>query len=217
MRQALINKTVIHLKKQYSGETSGHDWWHLYRVWQVAKYIASKEKNINQEIVELAALLHDVGDYKFHGGSKEKGAKAVYKLMQDLGYPKSIIDQVLPIVTNISYLGAKIADNQPTQEGKIVQDADRLDATGAIGIARCFAWGGQEHTAIHDPSLKPVLHQDEGAYMAARGSSINHFYEKLLFLKDRMHTKIGKKLAIKRHKYMQDFLKKFYAEWDGKE
>lgn len=215
MTNDLVSKTVAYLKANSNPGDSGHDWWHLYRVWQLAKAISAHEEKIDLEIVELAALLHDVPDYKFHDGDKHKGEAHVISVMQELGYSQDLIAKLLPIITNISYLGAGVPDTQTTLEGKIVQDADRLDAIGAIGVARCFAWGGKTGSSMYEPTEKPGFHQTEDEYKTARPSSINHFYEKLLLLKDRMNTKTGKLMAESRHKYLEDFLQEFYAEWEG--
>ena len=165
------------------------------------------------EVAELGALLHDIADWKFHGGDEAVGPREAERLLVQEGAPRRIIEAVVAIVAAVSFKGAGVRNEMRSLEGQCVQDADRLDAIGAIGIARCFAYGGHDGRLIHDPEVAPVAHQTAAAYKAARGSSINHFHEKLLLLKDRMNTASGRALAEERHRYMEDFVSQFLREW----
>lgn len=215
-KKIVINKTAKFIKDKLFGEGSGHDWWHILRVWEIAKRIGKEEK-ADLFIVELGALLHDIADWKFQEGNDETvGAMLAKEWLESLNVEPAIISHVTSIVKSSSFKGAGVKDNLDTLEGKIVQDADRLDAIGAIGIARCFAYGGSKGRQIYDPEVKPEMHQSFEQYKKNLSSSINHFYEKLLLLKDRMNTKTGKKLANDRHTYMEGYLKEFFAEWEGK-
>ena len=215
-KELIIKKTADYAKKTLEGEGSGHDWWHVYRVWKLAKKIGRKEK-ADMFIVELAALLHDIADYKLHGGDEEIGAKKAHKWLTSLRVDKKYIDHIVDIVGGINFKGARVKHNIKTLEGRIVFDADKLDAMGAIGIARTFAFGGHMGREIYNPNQKPYMHKSFEEYKNGKSHTINHFYEKLLLLKDFMHTETAKKIAQKRHLYLQDFLNKFYKEWDGKE
>ncbi|MCT4581387.1 MAG: HD domain-containing protein [Flavobacteriales bacterium] len=195
----------------FEGEGSGHDWWHIYRVTETAKSIARQEQ-ANIFLVELAALLHDLGDHKLFDDSQEK---LIGELLQKHHCPNNLITEVLNIVKSVSYKGAHVKTTPLTLEGKIVQDADRLDAIGAIGIARAFAYGGHHNRLMYHPEQTPELHDNFESYKNSKGHTINHFYEKLLLLKDRMQTQTGKELAKKRHQYMESFLQQFYLEWNG--
>jgi len=211
----IIKNTVEYVKKSLEKEECGHDWWHAYRVYQMAKYIAKKEGG-NLFVIKLASLLHDIADWKFHGGSITKGSELAREWLGTLNVKKSIITHVCYIIENISFKGAGVSSEMKTIEGKIVQDADRLDAIGAIGIARCFAYGGYKGRPIYDPKLKPTLHKSFEEYKTKSLTSINHFYEKLLLLKDRMNTKTGRKIAEKKYKFMEVYLKRFFKEWEGR-
>ena len=210
----IIIKVTAEIKAQFEGEGTGHDWWHIVRVVNTAKQIA-KEEGANSFIVELSALLHDLGDHKFH---KEKDAaeKLISEMLDNSGVSEKLKNQVLEIVSNVSYKGANVETRPTSLEGKVVQDADRLDAIGAIGIARAFAYGGNKERLLYHPNQPPVLHDDFNAYKNDKGHTINHFYEKLLLLKDRMQTKSGKEMAEERHQYMEGYLKQFYKEWNWK-
>lgn len=212
----LITKTADFVKAEFENEGSGHDWWHLYRVWQLSKHIAEKEKGVNLLIVELGALLHDIADFKFHDGDLTAGPKAARQLLDELDAPQAVIDDVCHIVENVSFKGAGEVDKMKSLEGKIVQDADRLDAIGAIGIARTFSYGGSAGRLMYDPGIKPEHHESFKTYANNASPTINHFYEKLLLLKERMNTKTGKQMAEHRHEVMEKYLEEFYAEWDGK-
>ena len=208
----VIVQTVEFVKKKLSNDTSGHDWWHIYRVWQNAKHIGQKEK-ADLFIVELGALLHDIADWKFHDGDFTKGPQVAGKWLEKCGVEKEIIDRVKHIVENVSFKGAKVKSKMKSLEGKVVQDADRLDAIGAIGIGRCFTYGGYAGVEMYNPDQKPVLHKSFEEYSKSHSSSINHFYEKLLLLKNLMNTKTGKRLAQRRHVFMKLYLREFLQEW----
>ncbi len=210
----IIDQTITYVKQTMLGEGSGHDWWHVHRVWLNAKQICQTE-NANIFIVELAALLHDIADWKFHDGDESKGAQVAQAWLKQFDIKQETISHICQIITNLSYKGAGVSTPMHSMEGKIIQDADRLDAIGAIGIARCFAYGGNKQREIYNPDIKPVMHASFEEYKKNEGTSINHFYEKLLLLKDRMNTETGKKIAEKRHKVMESFLDSFYKEVNG--
>jgi len=212
----LIAKTAEYVKKKFEKDATGHDWWHLYRVWQLSKNITKSEASVDLTVVELGALLHDIADFKFHGNDLLAGPKAARILLNDIGAKEQQINAVCHIVENVSFKGAGEANKMGSLEGKIVQDADRLDAIGAIGVARAFAYGGSQGRPMHDPEAKTQLHDSFEAYANASSATINHFYEKLLLLKDRMNTATGKKMAEHRHFFMEAYLKEFYSEWEGK-
>ncbi len=215
-KKIIIQKTADYAKKTLEKEGSGHDWWHVYRVWQTAKYIGRKEK-ADMFVVELGALLHDIADFKFNGGDESVGAKKAREWLEKLNVKERYIQKVTEIVGTVSFKGAKVKHEMRTLEGKIVFDADKLDALGAIGIARTFAYGGFKGVPIYDPKVKPILHKTFEEYKKRTPPTVTHFYEKLLLLKNLMHTKTAKQIALKRHAYMEEFLRKFYAEWEGKE
>lgn len=210
----IIQKTADMVKEKFTGEGSGHDWWHIYRVWKTAKTIANGE-NANTIVVELGALLHDIADYKFNNGDEEIGGKTAKEWLESIGVDNNIIKQVVHIVDNVSFKGNADQNKMQSIEGKIVQDADRLDAIGAIGIARCFAYGGHKGHEIYNPDIKPNLNMSKEEYKNHKGTQINHFYEKLLLLKDLMNTETGKELAQQRHDFMEQYLEEFLAEWAG--
>ena len=214
MTPPIIDKTCRFVEEKLAGEGSGHDCWHIYRVWNLAKNIAGQE-GANLMVVELAALLHDIADWKFHDGDENKGPQMAEQFLAANHVERRVIDPVIEIVASISYKGAGVPTPMKTLEGKVVQDADRLDAIGALGIARTFAYGGYKNRLIYHPEEKPVLHQSFDDYKKNQGHTINHFYEKLLLLKDRMNTASGKRLAEARHQFMQAYLDQFYREWDG--
>jgi uncharacterized protein len=214
--EQLVSKTAEFMKQKFATEASGHDWWHLYRVWNLAKHISVQEKEANILVVELAALLHDIADHKFNGGDTEIGATEAGKWLMKIQADPSVIEHVQDIVRNISFKRADHKIDLKTLEGQIVHDADKLDAMGAIGIARCFAFGGAVGRLIYDPD-QPHLEKDTyEAAVAANTSAVHHFHEKLLLLKDRMFTETGKQMAAQRHEFMEKYLEEFYAEWEGK-
>ena len=213
--QQAVNKTADFIKKKFTDDTTGHDWWHMYRVWQLAKHISKEEKGADPLVVELAALLHDIADWKFHSGDFEAGPKAARQWLESLNVDERTIQHIEEIVRNISFKGANIKPNLKTLEGQIVHDADKLDAMGAVGIARTFVFGGAHGRSLYDPDQP---HLKEYTFVLSehnKTSAIHHFYEKLLLLKDRMYTKTGKKMAQHRHAYLESYLEEFYKEWNG--
>jgi len=214
-KSEVVEKTREYIKKLMSGEGTGHDWFHIERVVKNAKLIAKKEGG-DLFIIELAALLHDIADWKFNDGDTTIGAKKTKEWLEALKVDDDEVQKITEIVEHISYKGGTNTHKMGTIEGKIVQDADRLDAVGAMGIARVFAYGGSTGRDIHNPNVKSKLLKSFEAYKKRKQTSINHFYEKLLLLKDKMNTKEGKKLAQKRHDFMEMYLEQFYDEWEGK-
>lgn len=210
-----INDTISFVKKTLSGAEGGHDWQHIQRVYLNAKRIAQEEPECNQTVVELAALLHDIADSKFNGGDESIGPKTARVFLEGLGVDVAIIEHVVLIIENISYKGGNFENKFNSLELQIVQDADRLDAIGAIGIARTFNYGGFKNNPLFDPAIDPRMNMTKEEYKNHTGTTINHFYEKLLLLKDLMNTETGRRLAENRHRYMEGFLAQFYAECDG--
>lgn len=212
----IIEKVKVIVIKELDQDATGHDWWHVNRVHNMAKKIAGLEKTkMNLFVLELGALLHDIADWKFHGGDESIGPRKASEILSDLKVSQSVVNQVAHIVKDISFRGAGVKPSMKSLEGKIVQDADRLDALGAIGIARTFATGASKKSPIHVPGLKPVFHKTFAQYKKG-STSINHFYEKLLLLKNLMNTKAGKRIAESRHEFMKNYLKRFYKEWESK-
>lgn len=215
-KRKIIKKTAEYAKEELNNDFSGHDWWHTHRVWQSAKYIAKHEK-ADMFIVELASLLHDIADWKFNNGDESAGPVKAGNWLKRLGVDHNTINRICEIVKNISFKGAAVSSKIYSIEGKIVQDADRLDAMGAMGIARTFAFGGFDKREIYNPKIKPILHKSFQQYKNNKSSSINHFYEKLLLLKDLMNTKTAEKIAQSRHEFMLKFLDEFFKEWKSYE
>lgn len=213
--EKIIANVAEEVRQQLTGEGSGHDWWHIARVWNMAKRIGPEEK-ADMFIVELAALTHDSADWKFHGGDESAGPRAARALLEKYGAAETSIAHVCDIVATVSFKGAGVGNKIKTIEGAVVQDADRLDAIGAIGIARAFAYGGHQGRSMWEPDQRPELRQTKERYMKNTSNTVNHFYEKLLLLKDRMNTLTAKKIAEERHRFMEDFLSGFYKEWEGK-
>ena len=211
----IIEKTKEYVKDRLEGEGSGHDWWHILRVYNNALDIAKKEGNCDIFTVELAALLHDIADWKFNDGNLDKGSEIAGIFLSGLNVDRKIIEHVSDIIKNISFKGANVKNTITTKEGMIVQDADRLDAIGAIGTGRAFAYGGFMKREMYNPDVPHEIHNTFEEYKNKNGSTINHFYEKLLLLKDKMNTETGKKKAEKRHEFMCTFLDEFYSEWNG--
>lgn len=214
----LIHKTILFVKEQLKNAEGGHDWFHIERVYKNALLIADSE-NCNLEIVKLGALLHDIADSKFHpdasGGDETIGPKTARTFLESENVDEEIIIHVLKIVENISFKGGNFEKKFQSIELEIVQDADRLDAIGAIGIARAFNYGGFKNRAMYNPEIAPKMNMSKEEYKKSDAPTINHFYEKLLLLKDKMNTETGKKIAQERHRYMESFLAQFYAEWEG--
>jgi len=211
----IIEQTISFVKKTLENVESGHDWWHIYRVWSVAKTIAESE-NCNLFIVELGALLHDIADSKFHSGDENVGPKLAMQFMKSVNIEEEIRGHIIKIVKNISFKGGNHKVTFTSKELDVVQDADRLDAMGAIGIARTFNYGGFKNRSIYNPEIKPNLYMTKEEYKSSTAPTINHFYEKLLLLKDRMNTETGKKMAKNRHQFMEQYLEQFNKEWKGK-
>jgi len=211
---AVIEQTEHLIRERLAGDASGHDWWHIDRVRHTAVALARQE-GADVTLCELAALLHDVADWKFHGGDDTAGPRAAREWLMSLAVNHHTIDQVCEIIAQVSFKGAGVVTNMSTLEGCCVQDADRLDAIGAVGIARAFAFGGAFGRAMYDPEHPPELHADFAAYKSKSGPTINHFYEKLLLLKDRMQTATGRAWAEERHQFMEQFLAQFYREWQA--
>jgi uncharacterized protein len=208
----ILKQTADFVREKLEGEGTGHDWWHIYRVWQNAKTIA-KEEGGNGFVIELAALLHDIADHKFHNGDQSVGPKVATKFLSSFDVSTETISQVVQIMEEISFSKGM----EPSSlEGRIVQDADRLDAIGAIGVARAFAYGGYKEREIYNPNILPVEYATKEEYKKNINPTINHFYEKLLLLKDLMNTAKGKSMAEERHVFMKNYLEQFYLEWDGK-
>lgn len=209
----LIENTVQFVKEKLKGAEAGHDWYHIERVWKLAKKIAETEE-CNLEVVELAALLHDIADPKFHDGDETLALKVSREFLESQNTAEEIIENVLFIIKNISFKNRNDVPQNLPVELKIVQDADRIDAIGAIGIARTFNFGGFKNNLMYDPEIKPKLNMSKEEYKKSNGTTVNHFYEKLLLLKDLMNTQKGKEIASERHDYMLQFLDQFYKEWN---
>ena len=212
----MIQQTINYVKSELENAEGGHDWWHIYRVWKTAIQISASEP-VDRRIVELGALLHDIADSKFHGGDESVGPKTARTFLESENVSEDVITHVIAIIENISFKGGNFNKKFRSKELEIVQDADRLDAIGAIGIARTFNYGGFKNRPIYDPNILPKVGMSKEEYKNSTAPTINHFYEKLLLLKDQMNTKTGKKIAQKRHEFMVAFLAHFYSEWDGKE
>ncbi|MBR9913437.1 MAG: HD domain-containing protein [Algicola sp.] len=209
-----IEATKTFVQNTLKDAEGGHDWFHIQRVYHNALLI-SKRESVNTFVVSLGALLHDIADSKFHNGDETLGPQMARTFLFQLNIDSKVIEHVVHIIENISFKGGNEKQQFRSPELDVVQDADRLDALGAIGIARTFNYGGYKNRKLFDPSIKPKLDMSKEAYKASTAPTINHFYEKLLLLKDRMNTKTGKAIATKRHNYMLGFLDQFYAEWDG--
>jgi len=210
----VISKTADYVKETLINAEGGHDWWHIYRVWKNAQHIMVKE-NVDPLIVELGALLHDIADSKFHSGDEDIGPKTARTFLESLNLPEETIKHVENIVRHISFKGSLEGQKWTSLELEVVQDADRLDAIGAIGIARAFNYGGHKGRGLYDPNIEPNLHMTKEEYKNSTAPTLNHFYEKLLLLKDLMNTETGKQIAEQRHEFMEEYLKQFHAEWDG--
>lgn len=210
-----IDEIEVRVKHHFEEEGSGHDWWHILRVRNLAMKIAETEP-VDKLVVELGALLHDVADHKLFQGSTEEGLGLIISWLQDAGFDERVCGKVTDIARDISFKGAGVDDTPLSEEGQVVRDADRLDAIGAIGIARAFAFGGNRGRLLYNPAVPPVMHGSFEAYRTSDAPTINHFYEKLLLLKDRMHTKTGSKMAAERHRFMEQYLSQFFDEWEGK-
>jgi uncharacterized protein len=210
----IIDKTIEFTKQTLLGAEAGHDWWHVYRVWRTAKTIAEKEK-VHLVVVELAALLHDIADAKFNNGDEEVGPAKAGHFLRSLSVDNEVIDHVQQIIRHLSFKASFGKQTFTSRELQVVQDADRLDAIGAIGIARAFSYGGYKEREFYNPDIAPNLNMTKEEYKNSKAPTINHFYEKLLLLKDKMNTKSGRELAEQRHQFMETYLAQFYSEWNG--
>ena len=213
-QQSIIQQTVEFVKQTLADAEGGHDWWHIWRVWQLSKKIAETE-DASLFVVELGALLHDIADSKFHNGNEELGPQKAREFLTSVGVEETDIRHVENIISHISFKGGNEAQQFRSPELDIVQDADRLDAIGAIGIARTFNYGGFKNRELYNPKIKPDLNMSKVEYKQSTAPTINHFYEKLLLLKDRMNTPTGKLMAEQRHRFMETYLDEFYKEWNG--
>lgn len=215
----IIEQTISFVKETLQGAEGGHDWFHTYRVMLNAQGIAKTEK-VNLLIISLGALLHDIADAKFHDGDESVGPRVASEFLTSINVDQKVIDHVVLIIENISFKSSLDDKNNPyerfnSQELQVIQDADRLDAIGAIGIARAFNYGGFKNRQLHNPAIMPQLNMSKEKYKNSTAPTINHFYEKLLLLKDRMNTATGKQLAQQRHQFMLDYLAQFDKEWTG--
>ncbi|MFY7743463.1 MAG: HD domain-containing protein [Flavobacterium sp.] len=210
----IIDKTILFVKKQLHDAEGGHDWFHIERVYKNAVLIA-QEEDCDVTVVKLGALLHDIADSKFHDGDEEIGPKMARTFLESENVSEGIIEHVVQIIRNISFKGGNFEKTFSSIELEIVQDADRLDALGAIGIARAFNYGGYRNQQLYNPLIAPKLNMTKEEYKKNLSPTLNHFYEKLLLLKNKMNTETGKKLAQERHRFMETFLSQFYAEWEG--
>lgn len=214
MSDTIIKNTVAFVKETLAGAEGGHDWYHIERVWNNCRFIQKKEGAGDLQTIELAALLHDISDAKFNGGDDNLGSRMASKFLIQQNLEKEVVEHIKRIIKHVSYKGGFTQNQISSIEFQIVQDADRLDAIGAIGIARAFNYGGFKNRPIHKPEKPLQEYQDSKAYHKSDAPTINHFYEKLLKLKDLMNTSTGKAMAEERHEYMLQFLDQFYSEWD---
>ncbi|MBF9140284.1 HD domain-containing protein [Hymenobacter properus] len=211
----LVNATAQFIEQKFADEGSGHDWAHIRRVWLMARQLAANSPEANQQLTELGALLHDIADWKFHGGDYEAGPRAARAWLLSQHAPEELITQVETIIREVSFKGLGVETPVSSVEAALVQDADRLDAIGAVGIARAFAYGGHKGRPLHDPAVAPVTHESFASYQKSTAPTINHFYEKLLHLKNRLQTPAARAVAEERHAYMEGFVTRFLAEWEG--
>ena len=214
-KEKVIQNTINYVKSVLKDAEGGHDWWHIYRVWNTAKQISIQE-NADGFIVELGALLHDIADSKFYEGDETIGPNLAKRFLVSQEVEEQTINHIVNIIENVSFKGGKERQQFHSKEFYVIQDADRLDAMGAIGIARAFNYGGFKNREIYNPEIKPNLKMSKEEYKNSEAPSLNHFYEKLLLLKDRMNTETGKQLAKNRHEFMEKYLEQFYLEWDGR-
>lgn len=211
--ELIINKTMEFVKSKLEGEGTGHDFFHILRVYKTAIYICKKE-GADLFVVQLAALLHDIADWKFNNGNSDIGSSISKEWLKGLYVDEVIINKITMIIRTMSFKGGTTNSKQETIEGMVVQDADRLDAIGAIGIARAFAYGGYKKRELYNPNVKPKKYKDFDLFKVSVDTTINHFYEKLLLLKDLMNTESGKEMAKERHEFMKNYLEQFFGEWD---
>ena len=213
----LVEATARHIEQQFAGEGSGHDWAHIRRVWLMARRLATHHPEADPETTELAALLHDIADWKFHGGDYEAGPRAARAWLVSQQAPEALVQRVEVIIREVSFKGLGVATPVSSIEAALVQDADRLDAIGAVGIARAFAYGGHKGRPLHDPAVPPVAHDSFAAYQQSTAPTLNHFFEKLLHLHQRLHTPAARAVAAGRQAFMEAYVARFLAEWDGRD
>ncbi|MFD1630386.1 HD domain-containing protein [Pseudopedobacter beijingensis] len=213
--KGIVVQTIEFVKKELEQAESGHDWFHIERVWKMAKRLAAEEDHVNALVVELAALLHDIADAKFHNGNEDIGPTKARDFLSSIEVEDMVVNHVENIIRNMSFKTQLGEVCFSSLEMDVVQDADRLDAMGAIGIARTFNYGGFKNRPIYDPAVSPKLNQSKEEYKNSTAPTINHFYEKLLLLKDKMNTETGRALAKERHQFMLQYLQQFYSEWEG--
>lgn len=209
----MVEKIINEIKVRFENDSSGHDWFHIERVWRMANFIQEKEGG-DKEIVELAALLHDISDHKMNGGILNHGGTVATEILTKFNLSKDKILRIAEIIDQVSFKGANVSDKPTSLEAKIVQDADRLDAIGAIGIGRAFAYGGSKNRLMYDPAIPPTSHTSFEEYAKSKSHTINHFHEKLLLLKDRLHTETAKNIGKQRELFLKDFLEQFMNEWN---
>ncbi len=215
-KEKIISQTEEFVKETLSNAEGGHDWWHIYRVRKLAVRIG-REENADLFVVQLAALLHDIADTKFYDGDEEVGPRMAKEFLTRLDVSKSIIEHVDAIIRNMSFHKTFEGKKFDSVEFQVVQDADRLDAIGAIGIARTFNYGGHKNFPLYDPAIQPEKYLNKEAYKNSKAPTLNHFYEKLFLLKDLMNTQTGKRMAEGRHRFMEEFVERFLKEWEGED
>ncbi len=208
----LVKRVATLARNFHLSDTTGHDWWHIYRVWNLSKYIAQHE-NADALVVEVAALLHDMDDHKIPGADAKNFPNARNTLLS-LNADSLLVEKVVEVISQVSFKGAGVDTTPTSLEACVVQDADRIDAIGAIGVARAFAYGGSKNRELYNPEIQPILHNSFEEYKSSKGSTLNHFYEKLLLLKDLLNTNTAKRIAQQRHAYMQQFVEQFLDEWN---
>ena len=212
----IIEKTIAFVKQALEGAEAGHDWFHIERVYRTSLLI-NKTEHGDDQVIALAALLHDIADPKFNNGDEEIGPRKAEEFLRSIGTEEEITTHVKRIIEHMSFKNSFDKAGFTSEEMKIVQDADRLDAIGAIGIARAFTYGGFKNRTLYDPAIKPVVEHTKDSYKNTTAPTINHFYEKLLLLKEMMNTETGKNIADQRHNFMLTYLDQFYKEWEGRE
>ena len=213
----LIARTAAFIRQKFLHEGSGHDWAHIERVWRTTQKLAAQTPAVDPLIAELGALLHDVADWKFHGGDEEAGPRAARAWLRSEEVGEEVIEKVETIIREISFKGLGVPTPMSTLEGALVQDADRLDAIGAIGVARAFAYGGHRGRLLHDPAVPPTSHDSFASYKQNTAPTLNHFYEKLLHLQERLNTDAARRVAAGRQAFMEAFVAQFLREWDGED
>jgi len=212
-----IPATARYVEQLFAGEGSGHDWAHIRRVWRMARRLAAAHPEADPETTELAALLHDIADWKFHGGDYEAGPRAARAWLRGQAAPEPLVQRVETVIREVSFKGLGVPTPVSSIEAALVQDADRLDAIGAVGIARAFAYGGHKGRPLHDPAVPPVAHASFASYQQSTAPTLNHFYEKLLHLHERLHTPAARAVAVGRQAFMEAYVARFLAEWDGQD